>query len=284
MDESEESDIKPTISEHTGSEQTTFEKQVSGHTESEEHDLDHPDSEEHKSGKPNSEGPSIEFPSAEPQDDEESPIQGTMVKCKNPEVRDGTRWQIPKAQKIFLDRLCRTNRRVVKRQIFEEKRIITKGLSRYPKVEQKFRDYDLGWTTREGISVFPTLVREFYENYQARLENISTINKFLYCPNFTARSTSPTFYAWLKHRENQRSWLAILIIDGELEWLTNPSERIFKASLNSESRFWWGIVRTWLMPTDGDNILGDDRAILVTSFVANLKLNFGEITAEEIKI
>lgn len=32
------------------------------------------------------------------------------------------------------------------------------------------------------------------------------------------------------------------------------------------------------MPTDSDNILGDDRAILVTS------LNFGEIIAEEIKI
>lgn len=38
------------------------------------------------------------------------------------------------------------------------------------------------------------------------------------------------------------------------------------------------------MPIDGDNILRDDRAILVTSLVANLKLNFGEIITEEIKI
>ncbi|PHT81566.1 hypothetical protein T459_14581 [Capsicum annuum] len=38
------------------------------------------------------------------------------------------------------------------------------------------------------------------------------------------------------------------------------------------------------MPTDGDNILGDDQEILVTCLMANLKLNFGEIIAEEIKI
>ena len=40
----------------------------------------------------------------------------------------------------------------------------------------------------------------------------------------------------------------------------------------------------WLMPTDGDNILEGDRAILVISFVTNLRLNFGEIIIEEIKI
>ncbi|PHU03334.1 hypothetical protein BC332_28585 [Capsicum chinense] len=207
-----------------------------------------------------------------------------MVKCKNPEVRDGTRWEISKAQKIFFDGLRRTNRRVVKRPIIEEKRIIIKGLSGYPEVEKKFYDYNLGWTTRGGNSFYPKLVRDFYENYQARLENIcregekaagqplldkvpirgvmvdvfeATINRFLHGPNFTPRATSPTFYAQLKHRENQRSWLATLIADGEPKWLINLSEKIFKASLNSKARFWWGIVCTWLMPTDGDNILED---------------------------
>ncbi|PHU07576.1 hypothetical protein BC332_24065 [Capsicum chinense] len=234
-----------------------------------------------------------------------------MVKCKNPKVRDGTRWQIPKAQKNFFDGLCRTNRRAVKRIIFEKKRIITKGLSRDLEVEQKFHGYDLGCTTRGGNSFCPTLVREFYENYQSLLENMcregekiahqplldkvsvwgvmvdvseETINRFLHGLNFTPQATSTTFYARLKHRKNQQNCLAILIADGESEWLTNLSKRIFKASLTSEVRVWWGILRTWLMPIDGDNILGDDRAILFARFVANLKLNFGEIITKKIKI
>ncbi|KAF3664314.1 putative AP3-complex subunit beta-A-like [Capsicum annuum] len=65
-----------------------------------------------------------------------------------------------------------TNRRAVKRIIFEKKRIITKGLSRYPEVEQKFHGYDLGCTTGGGNSFCPTLVREFYKNYRALLENM----------------------------------------------------------------------------------------------------------------
>ncbi|KAF3657465.1 hypothetical protein FXO37_14926 [Capsicum annuum] len=257
--------------------------------ESEENQLEF---EEHESGQPEFEGPSTESPFAEPQDDKDSPIRETMVKCKNPKVRDNTRW------------------RAVKRPIFEEKRIITKGLIRYPKVEQKFHGYDLGWTTRGGNSFLPALVRDFYANYQAHLENMcregenaadqplldkvlvqgvmvdiseATINRFLYGPNFTPQATLPTFYVQLNHRENQQNWLDTLIADEQPKWLINSDERIFKASLNSEVRFWCGIVRTWLMPTDGDNIFADDRAILVTSFVANLKLNFGEIIAKEIK-
>ncbi|PHT72054.1 hypothetical protein T459_22839 [Capsicum annuum] len=170
--ESEESDTKPTTSEHTAFEQTNSEKQGSEHAESEENDSDHLDFEELMAGQPESKGPSTESPFAEPQVDEESSIRGTMVKWKNPEVRDDTRWQIPKSQKIFFDGLFRTNRRAFKSPIFGENRIITKGLSRYPEVERKFHDYDLGWTTREGNSFFPTLVKEFYANYQVRLENM----------------------------------------------------------------------------------------------------------------
>ncbi|PHT89784.1 hypothetical protein T459_04897 [Capsicum annuum] len=276
----------------------------------EKHNSDQLEFEEHESGQPEFEGPSTESPFAEPQDDKDSPIRETMVKCKNPKVRDKTRWQIPKVHKIFFNGLHRTNRRAVKRPIFEEKRIITKGLIRYSKVGQKFHGYDLGWTTRGGNSFLPALVRDFYANYQAHLENMcregekaadqplldkvlvqgvmvdiseATINRFLYGPNFTPQATLPTFYVQLNHRENQQNWLDTLIADEQPKWLINSGERIFKASLNSEVRFWWGIVRTWLMPTDGDNIFADDRAILVTSFVANLKLNFGEIIAKEIK-
>ena len=96
------------------------------------------------------------------------------------------------------------------------------------------------------------------------------INRFLHGPGVTPQETSPTFYARLKHHENQWCWLATLIAEEKLEWLTNPNERIFKASLTQEPKFWWGLVCTHLMPTKGDNILGDDRAILVISLMANL--------------
>ncbi|PHT53298.1 hypothetical protein CQW23_07760 [Capsicum baccatum] len=242
MEGSEETDTEPTTSEHIASEQTASKKQESEHAESEKHDSDLPNFEEHESGKPEFEGLATESPSAERQDEKESPIR-----------------------KIIFDGLRRTNRRVVKRTLFEEKRIITEGLSRYPEVEQKLRDYDLGWTTREGNSFCPTLVREFYTNNQARLESMckewkkaadqslldkvpvwgvmmdiskATINSFLHGPNFTPQATSPNFYARLKHRKNQQTWLATLIADGEPEWLTNPSKRIFKASLNSKEIFW----------------------------------------------
>lgn len=43
-------------------------------------------------------------------------------------------------------------------------------------------------------------------------------------------------------------------------------------------------MRTHLMPTDRDNILVNDQAILVACLVDNFKMNFGEIIAEEIKI
>ena len=43
-------------------------------------------------------------------------------------------------------------------------------------------------------------------------------------------------------------------------------------------------MRTHLMPTEGNKILGDDRAILVTSLMAKFNLNFGKIIIEEMKI
>ncbi|PHU09373.1 hypothetical protein BC332_21233 [Capsicum chinense] len=112
----------------------------------------------------------------------------------------------------------------------------------------------------------------------------TTINRFLRGPEFTPQATSPKFYARLKHRANQWSWLTTLITEGKLEWLNNLNERIFKASLTQEARFWWGVLCTHLMPIEGDNIIGDDRAILVTNFVAKLSLNFGEIIVKEMKI
>lgn len=149
-------------------------------------------------------------------------------------------------------------------------------------MEQKFYAYDWWLTTRGGNAFFPMLVREFYANYLHHLENRSIegersvdkslldkgmvwgimvdvfetiINRFLPGPNYTPHANSPTFYARLKHQENQRNCLATLIVDGEPEWLTNPGERIFKASLTVTEKFWWGIIRSGLIPRDGDNTL-----------------------------
>ncbi|PHT32705.1 hypothetical protein CQW23_29042 [Capsicum baccatum] len=166
-------------------------------------------------------------------------------------------------------------------------------------------------TTKGGYSFFRALVWEFYANYQATLEKMCkqgekvvdqpllerflmrgvmvylserTINRFLHGPDCTPQDTSPILYSWLKDCEKQHPWLANLIAEGESKWLTNSNERIFKASLTQEARFWWGIVRIWLMPAAGYNILGDNRVVLVASLVAKLYLNFEEIISKEIKI
>lgn len=120
--------------------------------------------------------------------------------------------------------------------------IIMKGLSRYPKLENKFKEYGLGWTTKRGGLFYPTLVWEFYINYHAQLENmckpcdkvadhpllvrvwvrgvsidISTraINRFLHGPDFMPRDTTLSFYAQIKNKDKPLAWLANIITDGE---------------------------------------------------------------------
>lgn len=56
--------------------------------------------------------------------------------------------------------------------------------------------------------------------------------------------------------------------------MNNPSVRITKSTLSLIANFLWGIVRCKLMPTTGDNILGDDRGVLVASFILRFPLNF----------
>lgn len=69
--------------------------------------------------------------------------------------------------------------------------------------------------------------------------------------------------------------------DGEPDWLYNLSARIFKASMTKEERFWWGVVYCRLMPTIEDNIIGEDKAILVASLLSNLPLNFRKIIVDD---
>ncbi|PHU04717.1 hypothetical protein BC332_25539 [Capsicum chinense] len=128
---------------------------------------------DHKSSEhPNSEEPSIEHSSYEHPTGENSQIRGDMIKCKNLGIRESVRWQVPGENTIYHGGMTRTKRRSIKRLVCKEMRIITTGLSRYPQMERVFKDYDLGWTTKRGESFFPILVREFYANYQATLENM----------------------------------------------------------------------------------------------------------------
>ena len=148
--------------------------------------------------------------------------------------------------------------------MFPEKRVIITELPGYPTIEKTFRDYGLGWTAKEGKLFYPTVVWEFYANYQARLESMcksgettadqplltrvpvrgvnvdisdTTINRFLHGPNFNPQDTNPAFYHRLKSKDDQRPWLATLIAEGDPLWLTRPSEPIYKASLTQEEKF-----------------------------------------------
>lgn len=135
----------------------------------------------------------------------------------------------------------------------------------------------------ERISDMPLLEKIIVRGVIMSISD-TTINRFLHGPNFNIQDTSPTFNNHLKDWENQRRWLVTHIVDREPIWLTNPNERIYKASLIPEEKFWWGIVRMHLIPTENDNQLEDDRAVLVASLVNGISLDIGEIIAEEINI
>lgn len=111
-----------------------------------------------------------------------------------------------------------------------------------------------------------------------------TINYFLHGPNFIPLVTSQEFYHRMMDKENQFPCLAQVMADGKLEWLHNPSARIFKSLMTQEVRVWWGVVHCRLMPTTGDNIIGEDRAVLVDSLLSNLLLYLPKIIADKIKI
>lgn len=63
-------------------------------------------------------------------------------------------------------------KRSLKRPICEAMKIITSELNRYPQIEKAFKEYDLAWIIKGGDTFFPVLVREFYANNQAILDNI----------------------------------------------------------------------------------------------------------------
>lgn len=70
--------------------------------------------------------------------------------------------------------------------------------------------------------------------------------------------------------------------DGKPSWATNLREHIAKSFLSFRAKFWWAILRLRLMPIEGDTHLDKHRAILVASLIVGLKIDFGQIIAEEI--
>lgn len=82
------------------------------------------------------------------------------------------RWKVIILKRLYYDGLIAIKRRSLKRHICEEMKIITCGLNKYPPIERAFKEYDLSWTTKGGDTFCPMLVREFYANYQATLDNM----------------------------------------------------------------------------------------------------------------
>lgn len=148
---------KSESSEKEGSKQIESTQPGSEKAESEESKAENTES-----GKFNFEELSSETPLTKNQAKKEPSIRGTLIKCKNLEVRESARWKIPEAEDIFLKGLIRTKRRSTRWLVFPEKRVIIMGLPGYPAVEKKFRDYGLGCTAKGGYPFCPTVVQEFY--------------------------------------------------------------------------------------------------------------------------
>lgn len=89
-----------------------------------------------------------------------------LVRRKDLQVREALRWQVDGAQEEFYKGLEPVP---IKRAIFEEYQIIT-ALQEYPKLEQRFDEYEFAWMSKPLGSYQPNLVREFFANYLALLK------------------------------------------------------------------------------------------------------------------
>ena len=66
-----------------------------------------------------------------------------------------------------------------------------------------------------------------------------------------------------------------LSVDGEgADWVTEPKGAIKKANLTFITKFLWLLVRHCLSPTDADNIVTWDRAVLIAAMIAGFEVDF----------
>ncbi|KAF3650898.1 hypothetical protein FXO37_18256 [Capsicum annuum] len=91
----------------------------------------------------------------------------------------------------------------------------------------------------------------------------------------------------LEHRlftqTQQKPWISRILTDGvEPAGLHNLSKKISKSSLNFKAKFWWEIMRLRLMPTSGDDHLEPTRALIVSSLIEELTVDFGLIISDEL--
>lgn len=61
--------------------------------------------------------------------------------------------------------------------------------------------------------------------------------------------------------------------------MTQP---VWQATLSFAAKVWWSIIRSRLSPTQGDNVVTWDRAVMLTSLLATLEIYFYQIIIAEI--
>ncbi|KAG5625171.1 hypothetical protein H5410_010389, partial [Solanum commersonii] len=119
----------------------------------------------------------------------------------------------------------------------------------------------------------------------------ATIRRFLYGPT-TGHSwsinTAEFDYRWDIRNSEQRKavihWLAKYIAaDGErAEWVVAPCLGIRKATLTFVAKFFWLLVHNRVSPTEADNQVTWDRAVMVAALVAGVEIDFARMLLAEI--
>ncbi|MCD9561098.1 hypothetical protein HAX54_020059 [Datura stramonium] len=111
-----------------------------------------------------------------------------------------------------------------------------------------------------------------------------TIQSFLFSPGYEALVNMMEFDYQMravrerrKHedstkRQRKIKWLTSVLTDGELPWLRDDTTTITKRSLSLFAKFWWAMVRLRLVPTQVDNILTLDGAVLVASLMSRFQV------------
>ena len=77
-------------------------------------------------------------------------------------------------------------------------------------------------------------------------------------------------------RETTKRWMALhlsVVIEGA-DWVTEPKGVIKKVNLTFTAKFLLLIVRHCLSPTDADNIVTWDQAVLMAAMIAGFEVDF----------
>ncbi|MCD7469274.1 hypothetical protein HAX54_008200 [Datura stramonium] len=87
----------------------------------------------------------------------------------------------------------------------------------------------------------------------------------------------------MREQHNQHPWLAQVLTDDHPPWKINLGEKICKSIFTFTIKFWRAVVRLWLFPTGGDNVLGEERESLVASLMSGFLLNMEVIRVYEMR-